>query len=182
MASFFNIGKEVFTNLEKHLQCQKCQRTPVVGQPRWYRCTRLHFICQECKENKRESKCACKEPIITSGHCPMIESLLCIKGMKFKCKNVIFGCPDAQDSEAIVAHESNCIYRLVKCPKVTCKVTVPLGKVLDHMVEASHLFTASVISRDLRLLSTFFRMCNPTCDYTVYALEQNQIFLKRYFA
>jgi len=153
MASFSknNVGEEIFDTIKGLLICAKCQRTPILGQPRWYRCTKLHQICQDCKEVKRESKCICNQPI-SKDFCQMTEALLSMKSMQFKCKNVPQGCEALLDAEAIIRHEPDCIFRLVQCPKTSCKLLIPIDKLFEHMEENGHCFVAYAITRDLALI------------------------------
>ena len=149
MASFSNVSKEVFTNLAQQLVCHKCQRSPILGEPRWYRCQKLHQICQNCKEVNRELKCLCTQPILKD-FCSMTEALLTMKSMQFKCKNDIHGCQAVLETEAMTQHEPECIYRLVTCPKTSCKFKVPLESLFEHMESNNHCFSYA-ITRDLKL-------------------------------
>ena len=53
--------------------------------------------------------------------------------MQFKCGNHARGCQESSDKENIILHQSECIYRLVKCPRVMCGFEVPFHELREHM-------------------------------------------------
>ena len=61
----------------------------------------------------------------------MTEAFLKSKSMRFTCKNEERGCRRILDDKAMVYHESECIYRLVKC--FVCWYKVPVHELLEHM-------------------------------------------------
>ena len=140
---------EIVEVLNNHLLCYSCQNSPILGQTRWYRCTSLHKICQNCKEIKLQSQCLCNEFIIED-NCKLIEALLNMPSMLFKCQNVTRGCGTVLGTEKMTQHVSECIFRLVECPKVSCKDKVAYHNLMDHLEETNHCFNHS-ISRDLLL-------------------------------
>ena len=61
--------------------------------------------------------------------------------MRFNCFNQIRGCRENSGEEAMIFHEQECIYRLVKCPKIDCDLRVPFHKLSQHMkVNREHVF------------------------------------------
>lgn len=134
MASFsFKEMKIAFDNIENQLICRICNGYPERGEPRWYRCTGLHQICQDCKEAKGKDSCKCGNPIIRD-HCQMTEAFLKVK-TRSKCKNVKRGCQEILGEEEMVLHAPECIFRLVPCPYVLkgiCPEPIDFQTVLQH--------------------------------------------------
>ena len=63
----------------------------------------------------------------------MTEAMLSSKKMRFKCENLSRGCQEMLDAENMIFHQSECIYRLVVCPNLTCRSKVPFHDLLNHM-------------------------------------------------
>ena len=97
---------------ENHLKCNICKIRPKVGKSHWYRCLTLHQICQDCKEVKKLEKCSCGE-LISHEFDKMTEDWLNDETMNFNCQNESRGCQETLGGEAMVAHESDCIYKVV---------------------------------------------------------------------
>ena len=127
---------ETVDEIVQDLVCKLCQRCPKPGQPRWYKCSNLHYICQVCVESKKVDKCSCKKRISKNAD-KMAESILKMKTLKFKCQY----CKESFISESIAVHESNCTHRLVPCPHIYssthCSRMVKFQDVLAHC-ESSH--------------------------------------------
>ena len=141
---------EIIEIFDIHLLCYNCKSSPILGQTRWYRCISLHKICQDCKETKLKAKCLCNEDIIVE-HCKLIQALLNTASMKFKCNNMTRGCDIVLNADGMPQHVSDCNFRLVECPKVSCKLKVAYNDLIQHMEETNHCFNHS-ITRELELL------------------------------
>lgn len=109
-SSFEDLNKTV-TDMRNDLNCEICGATPRPGKTQWFRCLKLHPICQDCQS--RFKKCYCEEPI-SKEHCKMTEQLLNTKRMKLNCKNTKNGCREVLADSALDDHESECIFRDVK--------------------------------------------------------------------
>ena len=140
---------EVFNKLKDILICYNCQRIPLLGEHRWYRCSSLHQICQDCKEIKEKATCVCNG-LISEEHCLLTEALLRMKSWRLQCQNISRGCSVILEAKEMTKHETECIYRLVKCAKVSCNEKVSFEALPVHMERARHCFNRS-ISRDLAL-------------------------------
>ena len=136
MASNTEIGEI----LGKELKCYICKSGPKPGKNlQWYRCLSMHQICQICHDTKTENvkqsiikKCLCSQHI-SLGYCKMTEAFLKSKSMRFLCENQERGCQQILSEESTILHESDCIYRLVKCPGIDCGSKVPVLELLEHM-------------------------------------------------
>ena len=118
--------------LYEKLKCYICESRLRAGKHHWYRCTQGHMICQDCREVKEKKNCSCTK-FIPLQYCEVIEALLNLEKMQFKCENLPRGCQESSDKENIILHQTECIYRLVKCPRVNCESKVPFHELLDHM-------------------------------------------------
>ena len=129
----------------EQLKCYICESFPKAGKHYWYRCMQGHMVCHECKEARKPSffkfgassnqtvcLCSCRKPFMPE-HCKLIESLLNAKKMEFKCENLTRGCQETLIEEDMISHQSECIYRLVKCPLVTCGLKMPFHELIEHM-------------------------------------------------
>ena len=137
MASESKYAKQDFSQIfYEELKCHICESRLIVGKHHWYKCFAFHSVCQDCKEVKEYKKCSllCARPI-QSEHCKIIEALLNADKMQFKCENLTRGCQVSSDKENMIFHQSECIYRLVKCPNVGCGFEVPFHELLEHMKE-----------------------------------------------
>ena len=136
-SSNFQAFNETVDEIVQDLVCQLCQGFPKTCEPRWYKCSNLHYICQVCVESKERDKCSssCKKRISKNAD-KMAETILKMKTLKFKCQY----CKESFASQAITVHESNCTHRLVPCPHITsthCSRMVKFQEVLAHC-ELSH--------------------------------------------
>ena len=61
-----------------------------------------------------------------------LKKLLKLKSMRFKCANQCRGCQEIMVEEAMISHETECISRLINCPRIQCISDVPLIELLDH--------------------------------------------------
>ena len=128
---------QVVETLLKVLKCQVCGDGPKAGQSHhWYKCLSCHSTCELCS---RALVCKCGKPI-SQEHCQVIEELLNMKIMRFKCQNQSRGCQEIFDEEAMISHQSKCDYRLVKCPKNNCDYQVPLLELPKHVNDNQHLY------------------------------------------
>ena len=133
MASAAKYAKSDFSNvLHEELKCFICENGVIAGKHRWYKCVKAHMVCQDCKEIKGKKKCSCDKAFV-EGHCRMTESLLNLDKMQFKCKNLRRGCQEKLEKESMIFHQTECIYRLVKCPHDGCGSQVPFHELLEHM-------------------------------------------------
>ena len=127
---------EAVEEIVDDLICEICEGFPKPGQPRWYRCSDLHYICQFCVESKKVDKCKCKKKISKKAD-KVTETLLKMKNLKFKCQF----CKGSFTNEAITSHEVECTQRLVTCPFVnsteTCGKMVKFQDILSHY-DSSH--------------------------------------------
>ena len=138
MASAAKHAKTDFCNvLHEELKCFICENGVIAGKHRWYKCMQGHMVCQDCKEvrGKNAWACSCKFPFVQGGHCKMTESLLNLDKMQFKCENLSRGCQEKLEKESMIFHQTECIYRLVKCPGKDCKfeVSVLFHELIEHM-------------------------------------------------
>ena len=124
--------------LIEQLKCYICKSGVKVGKHRWYRCTQLHLICQDCKEGKEAHavNLFCSPPCkkkISLEYCKMTEALLNAEKMRFNCENLLRGCQEMLEAENMIFHQSECIYRLVVCPNFKCRSRVLFHELLNHM-------------------------------------------------
>ena len=120
------------------LVCRICENRARPGNKKWYRCLKLHQICEDCKSGEVKD-CSCGEPI-SDEHDMMTEKLLSIKGLKFNCANTKNGCRGDFTENALEDHESECLYRLVSCPGSSkCSEKVTFLNVIPHY-EKYHCF------------------------------------------
>ena len=150
--------------LIEQLKCYICKSGLKAGKHRWYRCTQLHLICQDCKEGKEAFAAnlfcdlPCKKKILLE-HCKMTEALLNAENMLFNCENLLRGCQEKLDAENMIFHQSECIYRLVSCPNLTCQLKVPFHELLKH-AEAKKCLPHSVNTSDKGDATFVFYGCN----------------------
>jgi len=133
MASETKRAKQDFSQtFYEKLICYICESRLSAGKHHWYRCLQGHMICQDCREVKETKKCSCAKSIPLQ-YCQIIEALLNADKMQFKCENLTRGCQETKEKEDMILHQTECIYRLVKCPRVNCESKVPFHKLLVHM-------------------------------------------------
>ena len=54
--------------------------------------------------------------------------------LSVNCQNQIRGCEEVSDSVSeIKKHESWCVFRLVKCPRISCGITLPFHSLIEHL-------------------------------------------------
>ena len=131
-------AKDMSQVMYEKLKCQVCETGPTAGKSQWYQCLSHHQICQDCKTAEL-TKCPCGR-MISSDHCSLNEELLKLTTMRFKCKNTKNGCKETLSEEAMISHQIDCIYRLVKCPRIVCGTKVPFHELLEHMNQKSDIF------------------------------------------
>ena len=138
MASFF----EDLIEVRNELVCQICEDPPRPGKKQWYRCMKLHQICQDCKV--QNENCTCGDPLSTD-YCRMTEKLLSIKRMKLNCVNLKNGCQEAMAESDLEEHELECVYRSVPCLGHSvgmieaCEEKVTFQNVIAHYEEKANL-------------------------------------------
>merc|ERR1712062_18482 len=125
-------GQDFSQTLYEKLECYICKSGLRAGKHHWYRCTQDHRICQDCREVEEKKNCSCTK-FIPLKYCEVIEALLSLDKMQFKCENLSRGCQESSDKENMILHQTECIYRLVKCPSIYCETKVPFHELLDHM-------------------------------------------------
>ena len=149
MASYLEDSNKTITKIRNDIVCQVCESRPRPGKTQWYRCLKLHQICQDCRG--KNEYCSCGKLIEISGlcfdqtmqYCKMTEDLLNVKGMKFQisCKHKKNGCQETF-SESELDHEDECIFRVVPCPwnaiivSVKCEAKVTFQNVIQHFKES----------------------------------------------
>ena len=119
---------------ENQLVCHHCKGFPIVDETRWYRCVdedQQHLLCQHCVEDNQIDVCPCRQAY-SYYHCEVIEEVLERKRI-FKCKNQGRGCPEILESESMIEHQEECIYRLIECPFSMCCEQVQYREFLDHL-------------------------------------------------
>ena len=116
MASFLEDSSKTMMEIRDDLICEVCKGGTRPGKSQWYRCSKLHLICLDCKTSNKN--CSCGKPI-SEEHCKIIEKLLSVKGLKFHCANTKHGCREVLLESALEGHESECLYKLLKCPVVS---------------------------------------------------------------
>ena len=136
MASFLEDCSKTLTGIRNDIVCQICGDPARPGTRQWYRCLKLHQICQDCRKNYQ--KCSCGNPI-SMEYCKMTEKLLAVNGLKFNCINAKNGCKDDFVENALDEHESECIFRQVPCPSNAltwngyyCQVKVVFHDLIQH--------------------------------------------------
>ena len=147
MASFVEDVTKTLIEIQNDLVCQICQNHSRPGKGQWYRCKKLHQICQECKAKSK--KCSCGKSI-SEQYCKMTEKLLNVKDLKFNCINTKHGCREILVENALEDHESGCIFRLVLCPFTAiankCFAKVTFQDVIQHYEKKHgkiHVFQSS---------------------------------------
>ena len=181
MASVAEAGQDFSQTFYDTLKCHICENRLSAGKHRWYRCTDAHMICQDCREVKEKKNCSCTK-FIPFEHCKVIEALLNVKKMKFKCENLTRGCQESSDEENLTCHQTECIYRLVKCPSFSCKSELPFHKLFDHMVENDYHVNSKSLTRieawgKRNEFKYFFRNKNSISCFAPETIEvKNKIF------
>ena len=140
-------GQDFSQTFYEKLKCYICESRLKVGKHHWYKCFAFHLVCQDCKEVKGNKKCSCTKPI-ASEYCEVIEALLNVDKMRFKCENLTRGCQETKEKEDMILHQTECDFRLVKCPQIICESKVPFLELVDHM-KAKICKTAADFATDL---------------------------------
>ena len=135
MASEAKRAKQDFSQtLNEQLKCHICGSRVKAGKHHWYKCSAsdYHLVCQDCKEVKGRMRCSCCQQI-SEKYCQVIEALLDVDKIQFKCENLSRGCQENMEKEDMIFHQTECIYRLVKCPYHKCGLEVPYYELLEHV-------------------------------------------------
>ena len=125
--------QDISQSFYEQLKCHICKSRVKAGKHRWYKCFNVldqHLVCQDCKG--KISTCSCKS-WIPDNYCKVIEAVLNSDKMQFKCENLTRGCQETMEKEDMIFYQTECIYRLVKCPFHKCDIEVPFHKLLEHM-------------------------------------------------
>ena len=154
--------KKAVSKMRTDIVCQICENGPRSGKTFWYRCSKLHQICFDCRCRGKKEKCSCGE-LVSKEHCKIIENLLNIKGLKFQvsCKNKKNGCQDTFSESALEEHEYGCIYRDVPCPFTAlmttgqCKAKVLALNVVQHLEETHIKMDSSFLGKNKRRFYKF---------------------------
>ena len=156
-------GQDFSQTLYEKLECYICKSGLRAGKPHWYRCTQDHRICQDCREVEEKKNCSCTK-FIPLKYCEVIDALLSLDKMQFKCENLSRGCQESLDKENMIYHQTECIYRLVRCPCITCKskAPAPFHELLDHMkpdciVDLSGVYNTFVFYYDRKISVGHYR-------------------------
>ena len=136
--------------MRNDLVCAICEDPLRPGKRQWYRCMKLHQICQDCQA--KNEKCSCDQPISLE-YCKQTEKLLSVKKMKFdfKCVNTKNGCRETFAENALEDHETECIHRFVPCPFLDgplCAVKVTFQDVIQHY-EKEHMDDENIEEQNL---------------------------------
>ena len=131
-------GQDFSETFFEQLKCYICESRLNAGKHHWYRCTQGHMVCQDCKVVKEKKNCSCQKPVVAE-HCKLIEALLNVEKMQFKCENLVRGCLEKMDKENMTFHQGECIYRVIKCTGFigSCESKVPFLELLSHLDEES---------------------------------------------
>ena len=120
--------------LDTTLVCEDCGLGPRVEKYRWFKCMANHLICQSCQEvtiyTCTVQNCGWQ---LSQDHCKVIEALLQTNGLKFKCSFVKQGCEEKWAKSEMIRHENECIYRLIQCPIMSCKMKIPIKDLTLHL-------------------------------------------------
>jgi len=157
MASETKRAKQDFSQtFYEKLICYICESRLSAGKHHWYRCLQGHMICQDCREVKETKKCSCAKSIPLQ-YCQIIEALLNADKMQFKCENLTRGCQETKEKEEMILHQTECIYRLVKCPRWGCDSKLPFHELLNHMKPSTCLSPFNVSDQYKVITYTFDR-------------------------
>ena len=70
------------------------------------------------------------------------------------CQNRIRGCEEVGDFLSIKKHELWCVFRLVKCPRISCGETLPFHSLLQHMESGSDISVKYSSSLGSKMMNT----------------------------
>ncbi len=118
--------------LETILECPVCAAVP--HSTPVYQCDNGHNICNACIE-KVESCPSCRSPLDGKIRNMLAEHFL--EMVLTRCSYYRRGCEEKLSRAERLAHEKDCIYRDVKCPKKDCS-SKTLFKSLRKHFEAQH--------------------------------------------
>jgi len=136
-------GKDKSQILNEELKCQKCKTGPRAGQSHeWYQSTNFEWYTNTChgKEGIDYLCDGCRGPTFDG----YLKDLLTSEDMRFKCKNDGRGCQEYLGEEAMIFHESECIYRVVECPNLDCSAQVQFYKLLAIMGKKKEFLVAKI--------------------------------------
>ena len=171
MAATCKTALEMSQILNEKLICQRCGTRPRADRSVfWFNCTALNFPCKTCYDCKVQmwkerpngqighgkQICSCGQTISVV-RCLIIEELLKLSSMRFKCSNEVRGCQEVEEKDEMIAHEQECVHRQVKCPKISCIEIVKFNDLIRHMKETEQCFEYP------RPLFTNQLLCNNIC-------------------
>ena len=179
MAASLEDLSKTLTEMQSNLVCQVCEDRARPEKKLWYRCLKLHQICQDCR-GKRE-KCTCGQQMSTE-YCKMTEKLLSNRSLKFNCVNAKNGCNVTLAEDGLKDHESECFFRLVPCPypfSDSCKVKkVMFRDVIQHYEKDHNKIEEKNISENI---GSAFSNTGASGEDAYFELEKfcisNQVFL-----
>ena len=166
-------GQDFSQTLYEKLECYICKSGLRAGKPHWYRCTQDHRICQDCREVEEKKNCSCTK-FIPLKYCEVIDALLSLDKMQFKCENLSRGCQESLDKENMIYHQTECIYRLVRCPSIHCESKIQFHELLDHMkpgclLKDDHgLYNEYVYSYNVKSCDTGYRPIKITAENKIF--------------
>jgi len=141
-----NADKDESQTLNEKLKCQNqnCKIGPSAGQSHeWYYykldAEKGVLLCDGCR-----GKLPSEDTKIVSTFSEYLKKLLTSETMRFKCKNDGKGCQEYLGEEAMIFHESECIYRLVECPNLDCSAKVQFHKLLAIMEMKNEFLVAKI--------------------------------------
>jgi len=131
--------------LKGMIECPTCHSTParkVIIQ----QCNNGHIMCQKCR-HPNQATCPylhCQAPLNLPSS---IRNLFCEKIMNLlplECSFMEHGCKasEIKDTEQLLLHEKRCPHRLVRCIYPLCQSIVPINKLPNHILDASHSITS----------------------------------------
>lgn len=137
-----NVGEEVKMELardtlKKEYQCFRCKILPRPGTKDVRKCTSycLRIFCNACSLHHCPNTGGQYQ---ANQSVPITLSLTLDVGKysSFFCKNYKFGCKEIFVGEAkLLDHEKNCIFQVIHCADIDCKLEVGYLDYLDHFKE-----------------------------------------------
>ena len=162
-------GQDFSETFFEQLKCYICENRLNAGKHHWYRCTQGHMVCQDCKVVKEKKNCSCQNPVVAE-HCKLIEALLNVEKMQFKCENLVRGCLEKLDKESMTSHQGECIYRVIKCTGFvgSCESKVPFHELLGHLEGKGKTLSSTFGTR----FESFFRNCSQSREKVEFPLKK----------
>jgi len=122
----FSIPSDLLKPLLECPVCLEIIRTVPINN-----CSNGHICCNTCLSKLKEDVCpTCKSK---SGWTRNLIAAKLVDKIFHNCKYEQNGCKIQVTLKEIVLHEYSCKYRLVSCPRYSCRKEVPLAKLIEHM-------------------------------------------------